>query len=46
MVPLASVVLGKPMRSQIKFHGGTPFSPVGVKSTEVRKRRGVFEVNY
>jgi hypothetical protein len=46
MVPLAAVVQGKPIRSKIKMCGGTPFSPVQVNSTEIKKRPGTFEVNF
>ena len=44
MVPLANVVLGKPIKSRLKMLGGTPFNPVKVKKDEIQKRPGTIEV--
>jgi hypothetical protein len=44
MVPLANVVLGKPIKSRLKMLGGTPFNPVKVKKDEIKKRPGTIEV--
>ena len=43
-VPLKDVLLGKQIRYLTKMNGGTAFSPVGVKKSEIQNRAGTIEV--